>query len=115
MIRAAVVSSGLPWIASCYRSCPAIDFRLAPASRPEGPDLADADWAVVPNGSDHVAMWRARAAVRELLARGGALICDDGWFTWERHGGTLFASTKDPIVEHGVRLAEPRARVEIGA
>lgn len=39
------------------------------------------DLLVVPNGSDHVALWRARDAVRAHLDLGGGLFVEDGWFT----------------------------------
>src|SRR5262245_46683205 len=108
MIRAAVVSNGLPWIAACYPTTAAIEFRPTPAARPGGPDLADSDWVVVPNGSDHVAMWRARAGVRDVLARGGTLICEDGWFTDWVPGHRWIHDTRHPTREVRYRVRSDR-------
>jgi len=81
MIRAAVIDNGLSWIGACYPANAAIDFARLPARSAHASDLHQYDWVVVPNGSDHVALWRARAAVSSVLERGGVLTCGDGWFT----------------------------------
>jgi len=78
MIGAAVIDTGLSWIGACYPATAAIDFSLLPARSAHTSDLHRHDWVVVPNGSDHVALWRARSAVSSVLERGGVLICGDG-------------------------------------
>lgn len=44
------------------------------------PDLTDYSLLIVPNGADHVAMFRIRDSVRAFLDRGGSLFCFCGWF-----------------------------------
>lgn len=44
------------------------------------PDLSRYDLLIVPNGADHVAMFRLRDQVREMLAAGKSLFCFCGWY-----------------------------------
>jgi hypothetical protein len=81
MIRTAVIDNGLSYVRSCYRSSEAIDFAFVPAQMAHASSLHAHDWVMVPNGCDHVALWRARGAVAAVLARGGAVVCGEGWFT----------------------------------
>ena len=50
MIRAAVASNGLPWLASWYRSSSEIELRLARTPQSGGPEFVDCE-RVVPNGA----------------------------------------------------------------
>jgi DNA-binding beta-propeller fold protein YncE len=80
MLRGTIVSNGIGGeigylegsdVAFCVVETGA-DFRL---------DLSNTDLLLVPNGSDSVALGRARAAIRTFLDNGGTLICCDGWVT----------------------------------
>ncbi len=57
------------------------NYRFVPVSAGLHLDLSQADVLVVPNGSDHIAMYGARHPVHQFLERGGHLLCFDGWFT----------------------------------
>ncbi|MFO0820915.1 MAG: hypothetical protein U1A77_23415 [Pirellulales bacterium] len=50
-----------------------------------GPDFElrrrDCQLLIVPNGCDHVALWRVRHEIRQFLDDGGSLFCFCGWFT----------------------------------
>jgi hypothetical protein len=58
-----------------------IVFDRVTTSRNFRPDLSRYDLLIVPNGADHVAMFRIRDQVREMLAAGKAVFCFCGWFT----------------------------------
>lgn len=44
-------------------------------------DLTSYDLLIVPNGADHVAMYRIRDQVQAMLQAGKAVFCFCGWFT----------------------------------
>jgi len=44
-------------------------------------DLSPYDLLIVPNGADHVAMYRAREEVAKFLEAGKVVFCFCGWFT----------------------------------
>ncbi|HVZ41702.1 MAG TPA: hypothetical protein VHI13_20645 [Candidatus Kapabacteria bacterium] len=81
MLNAVVVDNGIHGLERMFRSGAPVRYRFERVGAAFAPDLSDADLLIVPNGSDHVAMYRARNAVRAFLERGGALFCFDGWFT----------------------------------
>lgn len=80
-LDAVVVSNGLQGLDGMFPDDARARYRVVATSAAFDPDFSGADLVVVPNGSDHVAMQRAAAAVRRHLDAGGALFCFDGWFT----------------------------------
>ncbi len=81
MLQAAVVSNGVYGLESCFGSNKRVAYRFLPVTADFSPELDGFDLLIVPNGSDHVAMGRARDRVASFVARGGLLFCFDGWFT----------------------------------
>jgi len=80
-LKALVVSNDLFELESMFTGNEYIEYRFTPVERDFRLDMSGVDLLIVPNGCDHVAMLKVRAAVREFLHRGGALFCFDGWFT----------------------------------
>ena len=80
-IQALVISNGIEGLNALYRTNERVRYTLAEVEPGFCPDLSPFDLLIVPNGSDHVAMYRIRESVRAFLDRGGALFCFDGWFT----------------------------------
>ncbi|WP_293373940.1 hypothetical protein [Nevskia sp.] len=56
-------------------------YRQARIGRHWQPDFSGADLVIAPNGTDHVALHEARAAVADYLDEGGVLACFCGFFT----------------------------------
>ena len=80
MLSALVISNGIG-AADGYRSDAEIHYDVVEIGPGFRFDAAGYDVLLVPNGSDHVAMLRARDDVRVFLDGGGALFCFCGWFT----------------------------------
>ena len=80
-LAAVVVSNGVEGLDRLFPSDARVHYRTVATAPDFDPDLAGADLVVVPNGSDHVALWRAAGRVRAHLDGGGTLFCFDGWFT----------------------------------
>ncbi|GAB4146881.1 MAG: hypothetical protein Tsb0016_17490 [Sphingomonadales bacterium] len=80
MLEAVILSNGIyGGIAGLTPAGAGINARIAET----GPDFAlnldGADLVIVPNGSDHFALMKARDEIARFLARGGILFCFDGW------------------------------------
>jgi len=79
MKRALVVSNGIG-AEQAFPSTKEICFDVVQVVPSLALELAGYDLLVVPNGADHVAMFRNRVKVREFLDQGKALACFCGWF-----------------------------------
>ncbi len=80
-IRALIISNGIEGLSSLYKSTPQIHYDWVEVGPHFDPDLSGYDLLIVPNGADHIAMYRIREKVHAFLDQGGTLFCFDGWFT----------------------------------
>jgi hypothetical protein len=79
------------------------------AERIDARDITPArDLLVVPNGSDHVALYRSRDAIHAHLAGGGALFVEDGWFTDWVPGNRWVHDNTHPTRDVRYRVADDR-------
>ncbi len=81
MLQALVVSNAIVGLEAMFPSSERVRYRFAVTGPDFELDLAGIDLLIVPNGSDHVALYRNRAHVSAFLERGKTLFCFDGWFT----------------------------------
>ena len=81
MLRAAVVDNGIHGLRSLFVSSPEVRFRFECITGDWRPDFSGDDVVIVHNGSNHVALYDARAAIRTVLDRGAAVLCFCGCFT----------------------------------
>jgi len=79
-LRALVIDNGIG-AADGFRDRPEIVFDRAMTGPNFQPQLDRYDLLVVPNGCDHIAMYRIRDEVRAMLYAGKSLFCFCGWFT----------------------------------
>lgn len=79
--RALIISNAIEGLDQLYRNTPAIEYHLCEVTADFDPDLSGYHLLIVPNGSDHIAMYRIRHKVEAFLQQGGVLFCFDGWFT----------------------------------
>lgn len=80
-IRALIISNGIEGLSNLYQSNEIIHYDWVETGPQFQPELSGYDLLIVPNGSDHVAMYRIREQLRAFLDAGGTLFCFDGWFT----------------------------------
>ncbi|MEZ4700982.1 MAG: hypothetical protein R2834_11670 [Rhodothermales bacterium] len=81
MLNALIVNNGIFGLEKVFPSTDTMACRFVETGPDFNLDLAGVDLLIVPNGSDHVAMHRAKQTVRAFLDAGGTLLCFDGWFT----------------------------------
>lgn len=81
MLQAALIDNGVQGTSDYFVDRGELRFRRERIGAGWAPDFSYDDVLVVPNGSDHVALYRARASVAQLLARGGTVLCFCGFFT----------------------------------
>jgi len=81
MLNVTVVTNGIQELGRAFPEQPGVRYRAAPMGADFAPDLSATDVLLVPNGSDHVALAKAKTEVRRFLDAGGTLFCFDGWFT----------------------------------
>jgi len=79
-LRALIIDNGIG-ADGAFPDRPEVVFDRAATGPGFAPDLSCYDLLVVPNGSDHVAMFGMRDQVREMLDAGKAVFCFCGWFT----------------------------------
>ncbi len=97
-IQALIISNGIEGLASLYRPNENIHYDWIEVGPDFNPDLMRYDLLVVPNGADHVAMYRIRDKVQAFLDAGGTLFCFDGWFTdWVPGHRWLMDNTRKSI------------------
>lgn len=80
MLKALVISNGIG-AEKAYPDIDVIRFEVAFVGPGFDPDLMAYDILVVPNGTDHVALFRLRDRIRAFLDAGKTLYCFCGWFT----------------------------------
>jgi hypothetical protein len=80
-IDVAVVSNGIQGLSQAYATHPQGGYRSVRVQPGGLLSIGMPDVLVVPNGSDHVAMHRARSEVHAMLTQGGTLVVPDGWCT----------------------------------
>ncbi|MDE2155219.1 MAG: hypothetical protein KGJ32_04885 [Xanthomonadaceae bacterium] len=76
----AVVDNGIHGLRGHFVDSPALRYRFEPIVRDWSPAFAE-DVVIVPNGSDHLSLYRARHSIEAVLARGGAVLCFCGCYT----------------------------------
>lgn len=81
MLNALLISNNIAGLENYYVSNDLVHYTVARITGNFDPDLMPYDLLVVPNGSDHIAMFRIKDKVRAFLDAGRALLCADGWFT----------------------------------
>ncbi|MDE2149365.1 MAG: hypothetical protein KGJ55_05940 [Gammaproteobacteria bacterium] len=81
MLKAALIENGDLGNRRHFVDNERIVYRHERIARGWTPDFSGDDLVVVPNGADHVALYRAREATAAVLARGGAVACFCGCFT----------------------------------
>lgn len=79
MLTGLVVSNGIGSEAY-YPSRAEIEFTVHELDAKFQVDLLKYDVLVVPNGTDHVALYREREAIRNFLDQGKVLLCCCGWY-----------------------------------
>lgn len=80
-IRALIISNGIEGLHSLYQPTEAILYDWVEVTPNFNPKLDGYDLLIVPNGSDHIALYRIKDRIKAFLDAGGALFCFDGWFT----------------------------------
>lgn len=80
MLQVAVVDNGIHGLRDDFIDSGAVRYRFEPITPDWRPDFPEGV-VIVPNGSDHVAMYRARRSIEVVLARGGAVLCFCGCYT----------------------------------
>ena len=80
MLQVAVVDNGIHGLRDRFVDSVAVSYRFEPITRGWSPRFAE-DVVIVPNGSDHLSLYRARHAIEAVLERGGAVLCFCGCYT----------------------------------
>ncbi len=78
-LKALVIDNGLGSI-DAFPPHEQITFDSVTTGPGFAPDLLPYDILIVPNGADHVAMFRIREQVRQFLDAGKVVFCFCGWF-----------------------------------
>ena len=105
----AVLDNGIGYIPEIYNAekYPAHSFTIIPALSLEQADLSEYDMFIAPNGTDHVALFRNREKIQELLDRGGAVLCFCGWTTDWIPGSTWEMQYNIPLRTYEVTFPDP--------
>ncbi len=97
-INALLISNGIEGLAKMFQANDRIRYTIAEIGKDFDPDLDAYDLLIVPNGSDHIALYRIRQKIKQFLADGGTLFCFDGWFTdWIPGNRWLMDNSKKTI------------------
>lgn len=81
MLQAALIDNGTYGTSHYFADSAQLRFRRERIGPDWSPKFDGDDLIVVPNGSDHVALYRQRTAIDRLLQRGGSVLCFCGFFT----------------------------------
>lgn len=81
MLNIALIDSGVEGTARYFGESTTVRLRVERISAQWQPDFSGDDLVIAPNGTNHVALYEARAAIRAHLDRGGVLACFCGFFT----------------------------------
>lgn len=97
-INALLISNGIEGLAKTFQANDRVRYTIAEIGKDFDPDLAAYDLLIVPNGSDHIALYRIRQKIKRFLDDGGTLFCFDGWFTdWIPGNRWLMDNSKKTI------------------
>lgn len=97
-MKGLLISNGIEGLRSLFQDNAYVQFDVVQTGKDFQLDLAGYDLLLAPNGTDHVALYRAREAVHAFLQRGGTLLCFDGWFTdWVPGNRWVMDNTKKSI------------------
>jgi hypothetical protein len=80
-IKAAVISNGIEGLKKYFVSNENVEYEILEIEKDFNPNLSSFDLLIVPNGSDHIAMFKIKDKVLAFLNDGKTLFCFDGWFT----------------------------------
>ncbi len=98
MLNALLISNNVAGLETYYVSSDLVQYTVCRITKDFDPDLMPYDVLVIPNGSDHVAMRKIKAKVRDFLDAGKSLVCSDGWFTdWVPGNQWVMDNTKKTI------------------
>ena len=81
MLQAALIDNGVHGATDYFAGRTGIRYRTERIGAGWAPDFSHDDVIVVPNGSDHVALYRVREQVARFLESGGTVLCFCGFFT----------------------------------
>lgn len=81
MLNIALIDNGVEGATAYFGAGPGVVYRRERITAHWRPDFSNDDLIIAPNGTDHVALYEARAAVHAQLDRGGMLACFCGFFT----------------------------------
>lgn len=81
MLQAAIISNEIEGLKASFLSDEQINCTFLPITADFEPQLDAFDVLILPNGSDHVALYRIKDKIAAFLAQGKTLLCFDGWFT----------------------------------
>lgn len=81
MIKAIIISNGTDGLKNYFVSNDKAQYDFVEIDEHFDPELNAYDLLIVPNGSDHIAMFKIKEKVAKFLDQGKALFCFDGWFT----------------------------------
>lgn len=79
MLTATIVDNGIHGLRQNFVDSSLVRYRFESIT-PDWRPVFDDDFVIVPNGSDHVALHRARPRIEAVLQRGGAVLCFCGCF-----------------------------------
>ncbi len=97
-LNALIISNGIEGLTSLYKDSEEIVYGIVEVEKDFDPDLSGFDVLIVPNGSDHIAMYKIREKISAFLNEGKTLICVDGWFTnWVPGNRWIMDNTKKTI------------------
>ncbi|PKP50316.1 MAG: hypothetical protein CVT95_02660 [Bacteroidetes bacterium HGW-Bacteroidetes-12] len=80
-IKAAIISNGLEGLHYYYKSNKTISYSIIEITRDFNPYFSSFDLLIIPNGSDHIALYKIKNKIHQFLDEGKTLFCFDGWFT----------------------------------
>lgn len=81
MIEALLISNNIEGLEEMFISNDQVRYDIAVIDAEFNPDLGGYDLLIVPNGSDHIAMFKIKEKVLAFLNEGKVVFCFDGWFT----------------------------------
>ena len=97
-LKIGVVYNGTEGSDALYINSEFAIYTLIRVSYPVNVNLDDIDVLLVPNGCDHVFMYRIKDDIKRFLNQGKTLLCFDGWFTdWIPGNKWIMDNTKKSI------------------
>lgn len=98
MIQAAVISNGIEGLHYYFQSNEKVTYHLIEIEAHFNPDFSTFDLLIVPNGSDHIALYNIKEKIFTFLNQGKTVCCFDGWFTdWLPNNRWIMDNSKKTI------------------